>query len=242
MIPPTYRMQSWLTPWVDLRQWEGQSSGYAAWRAGVWASWPEALESGAAGTTLPSGYWSAMPALEGIRRSNTAGLLTPEGYDPQGLSVSGSYLLDLGTIVPSRGLKNDPIAIDAVDGGSTVTLGGITARNTHSRRRQWQVEFLMDGPLDTWTSSATDVRTKWQAFLQRADKGVTVYLFGAEWATSVPLDQAIGIRWAYPGTPNKISGALIDATMTRWTPPKTGILSRYEVTLTIAEVAAPGRI
>lgn len=241
MIPPTYKMQSWLTPWVDTRKWAGLNSGYGTWVAGVWASWPEAIAAGAAGTTFPTNTWEALGNLSGIQTRRS--LVIPSGFDPQGLVISGLYTQDLGTIVPSRGLKKDPIAIDAVDGGSTVTLGGITARNTHSRRRQWQIEFLMDGPIDTWTNVATDVRTKWQAFLARADLGVTVYLLGAEWAIgTASLEQTFGARWAYPGTPNKISGALVDATMTRWTPPQTGILSRYEVTLTIAEVAAPGSI
>lgn len=243
MLPPTYLMQSWITPWVDTRSWDGLSSTIGTWRAGVWASWPEAFADSAAGTTLPAGgIWRRKSDLNGIYYNLPTSLTLPSGVDTQGLSKLSNLVRDDDLIVPSRGLRDDPIAIDVVDGGVNVTLTGVTRRNTHSRRRQWQIDFLLDGPLDAIEHTATDTRTKWQRFLQRADLGVTVYLSGEDWATPAPLNVTYSNTWAYPNIPNKISGALVDATMTRWTPPKTGILSRYEITLTIAEVSAPGRV
>lgn len=244
MLPPTYQMLPWLTPWVDTRGWGGSTAASGVtWNNGVWASWPEALRSGYALSANPP--WGASTTwtrfASGLRAPGTGQITIPSTYaGAQGLAYTSSYMRDTGMICPSRSLRNDPTPVDIVDGGVAVTLGGVGYRNTYARRRQWVVDLLLDGPLDTAASGGAsanaDARTLWQAFLARADLGVTLYLYGANWTISGTL----GSNWAYPGTPNRICGALADATNVRWNPPKTGILARYEVTITITETTPPG--
>lgn len=242
---PTYLTTPRLTAWVDTRGWGGETAvSTTLWQNGVWASWQEALRSGYALTAVPpwgSGEnWTRSP--RGLRAPSAGAVTVPTGQPDQGLYKYGSYMYDGQIFCPSRSLRDDPIPIDAAEGGVTVTLGGISYRTTHSQRRQWVIDLLLDGPLDTPTygggESNIDARTIWPAFLARADLGVTIYLNGAEWSTPGPLTSL----QQYPGCNNRICGALVDATNLRWTPPKTGILSRYEVTITIAEVEPPGLI
>lgn len=253
MLPPSYQARPLLCTWADTRKFAGTAAGvYGSWVAGIWPSWSEATKSADAGCFSGGaldGDWGWRTGLRGksywgATYDNAPGVL-PSGsgliYQDTGASPNTIYLCDQYAIYPSRALRDDPIPIDIVDGGVVVTLGGLTVRNTHSYRRQWVLDLLLDGALDVQSgaggewASAPDL---WKSFVRRADIGVTVYLYGTEWQTPGRLSPA----WAYAGAPNRISGALVDATNIRWTPPQTGILSRYEVSITIAEVSAPGRV
>lgn len=246
MIPPqTYAMRACITPWVDTRPYAGTvaySGNSANWAGGVWESWPAALRSGYGLTANPpwgaSTSWSSALGGATWNAPSTGQITFPVGADTQQLVYSSSYMRDQGVILPSRPLRNAPTAVDIVDGGTVVTLGGITYRNTHSMRRHWVVDLLMDGPLQE--NQYTSVLTKWHAFLQRADLGVTIYLDKTNWTVS-DLSQGGTYLYAYAGIPNPICGALVDATNVRWSAPSPGISTRYEVTLTIAEVTPPGR-
>lgn len=247
MIPPhSYQMLPWITPWVDTRGWGGQTATSSAnWVDGVFASWPEALRSGYALTANPPWGTSTTWAVTTNHRTSivapSAGALTlPTGADAQDLYLIGTRITDFGVLAPSRSLKTDPVPIDIADGGAVATLGGITYRNTYSRRRQWVIDLLLDGPLQYYADNTNDLREMWQNFLRRADLGVTVYLWGENWSTSSSLANST-YPYAYPGCNNRITGALVDATNLRWTPPANGLLTRYEVSLTIAEVEPPGR-
>lgn len=248
MIPPTYQMRPLLCTWADTRPFAGtDAGGCGVWAPGVWGSWSEALQNCFSSAPTNNFSWAWRSNLRGVSRwgasySTSPGTI-PTSLQPQiryrDNASSQIFLCDEVAICPSRALRADPVPIDVVGGGVQVTLGGITYRNTHSRRRQWSVDLLLDGALDVAagaggiTTSAPDA---WQKFLQYAELGVTLYLYSAEWNH---VGQ-IGPVWAYGGAPNRISGALVDATSLKWSPPQTGILSRYEVTITIAEVSAPG--
>lgn len=250
MFPPTYQMRPLLCTWADTRAAGGQSAGaYGQWLAGIWPSWTEALADPAStGGALSAGaidQWTwtnfGSPLMGQWASMRPDPLPVPVELGGQIVDDAGKYVYEPGAIVPSRALRDDPVPVDIVDGGTQVTLGGITVRNTHSRRRQWVIDLLLDGALDVAAGRgdlAKSAPQVWQDFLSRADLGVTIYLYSESWATP----GALGYAWAYAGAPNRISGALVDATSTKWSPPQTGKLSRYEVTITIAEVTAPGRM
>lgn len=248
MIPPTYKMRPLICTWADTRAVAGESAGdFGSYVAGIWPSWAEAFgdPNGEFGMCVSSGgidYWAwfVSGGVGAWSAEGAEGIIVPAALSDQ-LVVADDILTDRGAIVPSRSLRADPVPVDIVDGGTQVTLGGITYRNTYARRRQWVIDLLLDGALDVEAGAGNVAKSapeQWQAFLRRADLGVTVFLWSDDWTTPGQL----GPAWAYAGAPNRISGALVDATNVRWSPPQTGILSRYEVTITIAEVAAPGRL
>lgn len=250
MLQPTYKMRPLLCTWADTRAVDGESAGaYGDYSAGIWPSWAEAFgdpnsEFGKCidGGPIDDWAWIVSGGVGEWATEGATGLTVPAALAGQ-LSVSGDVLSEPGAIVPSRALRADPVPVDIVDGGTQVTLGGLTYRNTYARRRQWVIDLLLDGALDVEAGAGNVAKSApelWQAFLARADLGVTIYLDSANWTTPGSLAAAFGVPWAYAGAPNRISGALIDATNLRWTPPQTGKLSRYEVTITIAEMSAPG--
>lgn len=250
MLPPTYQMRPLLCTWADTRPVAGESAGaMGSYVAGIWPSWAEAFgdpnsEFGkcVSGAGLGNWAWRVSGGLGQWATTGATGVTIPVALGSQ-LVVAADVLGEPGAIVPSRSLRADPVPVDIVDGGVQVTLGGLTYRNTYARRRQWVIDLLLDGALDVEAGAGNEPASApelWQNFLTRADLGVTLFLCAAQWTTPGSLVSAFGVPWAYPGAPNRISGALVDATNLRWAPPKTGILSRYEATITIAEVDAPG--
>lgn len=253
-----------IMPWADTRPIAGTATGTAGnWYGGVWASWPEALVSGAAlGTNPPWGssrVWRtvwAVHTVNGINvyqeaAPNSTGTITiPSGgyLEGQGLKIVSNRLC-VPVIMPYRRLGSDPIASDIVDGGVSVTLGGITARNTHSQRRHWSLDLLLDGPLDVVDDKgAVDHRYSWPYFLRWFEKGITIYLTAAQYGGNLTIwdPGAVPPLMPYGGpyywTPPRITGQLVDATSVRWAPGVGEMMMRWAVTITIAEQEPPGRI
>ena len=260
--------QIWLLPWADTRplvgetacQWTVGSTTYTGtWKAGIFSSWPYASLSGVTGDTPNTVYKRySTDTYEGI-------IQDPNSGESRNL-ISNTYLADQGLhnttvtygvgtvtvsawegLAPKRPMANDPICVDLEDGGTVATLGGVTYRNTHSQRRHWVLELLLDGPLDAAAASTTypDVRRYWQRFLRRAELGVTAVLDLSTWSNYLAnpnIIGGIGYGKPYYGCPIVITGAITDCTQTRWTGTAGDKMARMKVSMTIAEVTPPGAL
>lgn len=229
-----------LEPWVDTRSYNGRTAATGVtWRGGVWPGWMHALRNGYALSANPpwgSGTsWGYGSSNLGPRAPST-GTLTDYPTD-QGLIVSGSYHYLSAAIYGTRPLARAPIAVDSVQGGVQVSLGGKTYRTTYGQRRLWQLDLLLNGPLDVlYNSYYADMRTRWPLFLRLAEKGCTCYMDRASWTQSGTLSGTAG---PYYGSPYRICGQLVDATNVRWST-NNGRQARWEVLITIAEQEPPG--
>lgn len=230
-----------LEHWVDTRALAGQvASGSVHWRGGIWASWFEAARSGYALDGNPpwgsSTSWTWGTVDAGVRAPAT-GQFTSTTLP--GLGRSGSYQVTTASIYGSRLLARAPIAIDSVEGGVAVSMGGKTYRTTYGQRRLWQIDLLLNGPQDMYRESAyADMRTRWPLFLQLAELGCTLYMSRASGAWTNTGTQTSRSTPFY-GTPYRITGQLVDATQVRWATPS-GRQARWEVTVTIAEQEPAG--
>lgn len=261
--------QIWLLPWADTRplagetacQWTVGSTTYTGtWKAGIYSSWPYAASPYGVDGTAPNYQY------ERYSTSQYEGVIQhPISADNKNI-ISNDYLVNQGLhnttttygaatvtvsawecLAPKRPMANDPICVDLEDGGVVATLGGVTYRNTHSQRRQWVLELLLDGPLDAAAASTTypDVRRYWQRFLRRAELGVTAVLDLSTWSnylTTPNVLGGIGYGKPYYGCPVVITGAITDCTQTRWAGTAGDKLARMKVTMTIAEVIPPGAL
>lgn len=246
-------MTPWILPWIDTRSIDGQNavSTTVQWVGGVFESAFKMLQSGQGLSGAPpwgAGQGWEINALRRVFASPTATdpgtLIVPQALQNQGVYVNNGTRVE--GIFPSRPLAKDPIAVDKVDGGVVTTLSGLSYRTTYAQRREWVLDLLLDGPLDDKPYKegypTYDVRNQWQAFLRRAELGVTVYL-KTDTSTSWTTSGNFTARTApYPGAPCKISGALTDCTSVRWAPGAGDRMMRYAVTMTIAEMSAPGRV
>lgn len=229
-----------LEPWVDTRSLHGQTaSSGVTWRGGVWPGWMHALRISYALSGNPpwgSGTsWGYGSSSVGIRAPGT-GTLTNYPTD-RGLTVSGSYHYLDAAIYSSRPLARAPIAVDSAQGGVQVSMAGKTYRTTYGQRRLWQIDLLLNGPLDVLINSGyPDMRTRWQKFLRLAELGVTLYNDRSYWTSSGNLSSTSG---PFYGTPYRICGQLVDATNVRWAA-SNGRQARWEVSVTIAEQDPPG--
>jgi len=254
-----------IMPWADTRPIAGESTGFSGtWYPGVFASWPEAMMSGTGFGAMPpwgNPQWTTPYAAKIVDQVPIYRLIAPKGTGTINVPANG-YLAGQGienqsprvcvpAIVPLRPLAADPIAVDQVDGGVAVTLGGITARNTHSQRRHWVLDLLLDGPLDALqTKLGVDDRVGWPWFLRWFEKGITVYLWHISiGGTAILYDpQGTGEPPYFPageqyfGSPTRITGQLVDCTSVRWEPGVGERMMRYTVTMTIAEQLPPGRL
>lgn len=255
-----------IMPWADTRPVAGEDSGWGPWMPGIWASWPEAALNGAGlSANVPwqtdriwytPGDWQFDANYEPIYHLVTpytggSFRVPPGGYlEAQGL-VELNNVIKIPALCPSRLLGSDPIATDLVDGGVAVTLGGITARNTHSQRRHWVLDLLLDGPLDRPRLGKlyVDARVAWPYFLRWFEKGITVYLYNTQFGSRSPLcteyptpPPTMPYGGPYFGAPTRITGQLVDATSVRWAPGVGDMMLRWQVSITIAEQVPPGRL
>lgn len=231
-----------LEHWVDTRGVAGQTAyNTATWNAGIWESWFSALRSGYALSADPpwgaSTAWSWGSNSAGVT-APTTGVLTTYPVN-QGLSAVSNRMITTASIYGNRLLAKTPTCIDSVEGGVVVSMNGKTYRTTYGQRRLWQIDLLLNGALDTLVNSYyPDVRTRWQTFLRLAELGVTLYMKRDSWTSSGNIAST---GYPFYGTPYKICGQLVDATNLRWTS-QSGRAARFEVTVTIAEQAAPGAV
>ena len=257
-------MAYWLLPWADTRPIAGTYaySTSSTWVAGVFPSWLHATYN-----STPSGanyglsasvsgwnqqrYRYAATGYVGVRPNSTNALIANTYLTESGCSKpSGASYTVFHGICPKRSLENDPIASDRCDGSTIVTLTGVTYRNTHSNRRLWQFDLLLDGPLDEKASSSyPDTRRFWPNFLKFIEKGVTWFsdyalISTTGWASYTPNSWATLIPYGnrYVGIPPIISGQVTDCTQTTWSAGAGDKMARLRATLTVAEVAAPGRV
>lgn len=255
-------MGYWLLPWADTRPIAGEYaySTTSTWVAGVFPSWLHAtysstpyaqfgLNSAISGWST-SRYRQAAAGFEGVRPDSTNKIISNDYLVASGVSnPTGSNYTIFSGICPKRDLARDPIASDRCDGGVSVTLTGISYRNTHSPRRHWQFDLLLDGPLDErGSSSYPDARRFWSGFVKQIEKGVTWFSdgasSGANWRSYTPNSWASVITYGnkYVGIPPIISGQVTDCTSTTFSAGAGDKMARIAATLTIAEVAAPGRV
>lgn len=260
--------QIWVLPWADTRpisgeiayQWTVGSTTYTGtWRPGIFSSWPFASFFGV------SGSYAYGTSYKRYSTSTYEGVVYEPVSADNAYVISNTYLADQGLhnvsttygqstvtvsawegLAPKRPMATDPVCVDMAEGGTVVTLGGITYRSTHSQRRQWILELLLDGPLDAAAASSTypDVRRYWQKFLRRAELGVTVVLdtsVGSNILTQSPnIIGGITYGKPYYGCPKMITGAITDCTQTRWQGSAGDKMARLKVTMTIAEATPPG--
>lgn len=254
-------MVFWLMPWADTRPIAGEYaySTTNTWVAGVFPSWLHATypstpfaQSGLNSSISGWGtarYRAAATTYEGIRPDSTNKIISNDYLVSAGVSnPSGFSYTVFSGICPKRDLARDPIALDRCDGGVAVTLTGVTYRNTHSPRRHWQFELLLDGPLDErGNTTYPDTRRFWAKFLQQIERGVTWFsgaATGTAWRSYTPNSWASLIPYGsrYVGIPPIISGQVTDCTTTTFSPGAGDKMARFAATLTIAEVGAPGRV
>lgn len=275
--------QIWLLPWADTRPLAGQtayqvtisgSTYTGTWLAGIWSSWPRATYSN---LYAISGRGPVCSAQARMSTADWVGVAPVPGSADSLALVSNSYLVDQGMhnttttyasggqsvsvsisafegICPKRPLLSDPVCIDIEDCALAVTLTGITYRNTHSQRRHWAVELLLDGPLDAVGPSLVeagrtwpDTRRFWQKFLKRAELGVTLILDTYSYALPACLAQNswysyVQLDHPYCTCPQLITGQITDCSTTRWDPGADGRMARFKVSMTIAEVLPPGAL
>lgn len=260
-----------MLPWADTRPIAGQLAytytsggttytGY--WVGGIFGSWPSCC-------------YSTSPAISGqhlmpsyFERVSTSSYVCYSVAPAQAVTLelqSNSYLVDQGyrtrtvlynnvsvvcsmfdCIYPKREMLSDPVCVDLEDGGTLVTLSGITYRSTHSRRRHWVLELLLDGPLDQAGAPSVypDIRKLWPTFLRRAELGVTICIDNTSWASFMgapnSMSNTVPYGRPYYGCPTVIAGVITDCTSTRWSPGADNKMARMQVTMTIAEVTPPG--
>lgn len=130
---------------------------------------------------------------------------------------------------PTRPLLATPtlIADERVD--QLVSLNGRSYRASYSRRRIYEAKLLLDGsacPGGTFY----DPLSIWRRFLAFADAGVTLWI-DRNWLCNFwrPASSLV-----CADMPNEISGALLDASLTRFEP-RDGIQDAYELTIQIAD-------
>lgn len=231
-----------LEHWVDTRGVAGQTAYTGVtWNGGIWESWFDALRSGRAlSGNAPWGAstgWIWGNVATGVRAPGTGQLTTYPTN--QGLTYSSNYMVTTASIYGNRLLAKSPTAIDSVEGGVVVSMNGKTYRTSYGQRRLWQIDLLLNGPLDTLVNSYyPDMRARWPQFLRLAELGCTLYMHRTSWTYSGNLNTVAN---PFYGQPYKICGQLVDATNLRWTS-QSSRAARWEVSITIAEQTAPGAV
>lgn len=147
-----------------------------------------------------------------------------DAYDPSKVRCARPIIF-----APTRPLLATPalIADERVD--QLVSLNGRSYRASYSRRRIYEVKMLLDGSTKG-NDAIFDPLALWRRFLIFADAGVTLWI-DRNWLCNFWRPRT---SFVCADMPNEISGALLDASITRFEP-RDGIQDAYEVTLQIAD-------